>query len=159
MKYAITNRNRFGNNLFEDWDKLFFNPFETSELKTDIREKDGNYILDVDLPGFRKEDIDVSMDDGYLTVRAERKEEKEEKDEKGRYLRRERCYGTCSRSFYVGDIDEKTIKASYSDGILTVTIPQDQPKKLEEKKTHRNRIISSPTKGPRRKPRFFFDCS
>ena len=58
----------------------------------------------------------------------------EEKDEKGRYLRRERCYGTCSRSFYVGDIDEKTIKASYSDGILTVTIPQDQPKKLEEKK-------------------------
>lgn len=134
MKYAITNRNRFGNNLFEDWDKLFFNPFETSELKTDIREKDGNYILDVDLPGFRKEDIDVSMDDGYLTVRAERKEEKEEKDEKGRYLRRERCYGTCSRSFYVGDVDEKTIKASYSDGILTVTIPQEQPKKLEEKK-------------------------
>lgn len=134
MKYSLTNRNHFGNNLFEDFDKLFFNSFETSELKTDIREKNGNFILDVDLPGFKKEDIDVSVDDGYLTIRAEKKEENEEKDEKGRYLRRERCYGSCSRSFYVGDIDEKTVKATYENGILSLTVPKDQPKRLEDKK-------------------------
>lgn len=134
MKYSLTNRNHFGNNLFEDFDKLFFNSFETSELKTDIREKDGNFILDIDLPGFEKQDIDVSIDDGYLTVRAEKREENEEKDEKGRYLRRERRYGSCSRSFYVGEIDEKTVKAAYENGILTVTVPKEQPKKLEERK-------------------------
>lgn len=134
MKYALLNRNHFGNSLFEDLDRFFFDPFETSELKTDIREKEGNYLLDMDLPGFEKQDIHVSIENGYLTVRAEKKEEKDEKDDKGRYLRRERRYGSCSRSFYVGDIDEKSVKAAYANGILTLTLPKEQPPKIEEKK-------------------------
>ena len=125
MKYAITNRNRFGNNLFEDWDKLFFNPFETSELKTDIREKDGSVIIETDMPGFDKNDISVELNEGYLTVSAKRDESKES-EEKGRFIRRERRSGSFSRSFYVGSgVEETDISAAYENGTLRVTFPTE----------------------------------
>ena len=135
MKYAITNRNHFGNGLFGDLDDFFFAPLAAAEsMKTDIREKDGNFVLDVDLPGYDKKDISLEVENGYLTVRAEKQEDKEEKDKNGKFLRRERSFGSVSRSFYVGDVREEDVKAAYNAGTLTVTIPAENQRKPEEKK-------------------------
>lgn len=112
----------------EEFEKRFFGR-SLPAFKTDIRETENAYILEADLPGYAKEDIHAEIRDGYLTIRAERKAEKEEKDKKDRYIRRERSYGTYSRSFDISGIDSKEITASYHDGVLTMTLPKEQEKK------------------------------
>lgn len=124
----------------------FFDPFDfslfpsaseskvaSSLMKTDIRETDKAYELHVELPGFKKEDIQAEIKDGYLQVRAETHHDSEEKD--GAYLRKERFSGTCSRSFYVGeDIAEDDISAVFENGVLSLTVPKQEQPKLEERK-------------------------
>ena len=104
-------------------------------MKTDIREKDGNFILDMELPGFKKEDIQMELKEGYLTINASRNTTKEDKDDEGNIIRQERFSGTCTRSFYVGeDITHEDIKASFGNGELKVIVPKEAPKKVEEKR-------------------------
>ena len=104
-------------------------------MKTDIQEKDNNYVLDMDLPGYEKEDIKAQLKDGYLTITAQKNTSNDEKDEEGNYIRRERYFGKCSRSFYVGDnIKEEDIKANFNNGILELTFPKEVPQKEEEMK-------------------------
>ena len=106
-------------------------------MRTDIKETDGGYELTIDLPGFKKDDVQAELKDGYLTINAQTQSESEDKDEEGTYVRKERFSGKCSRTFYVGDdIEEDDIKAKFEDGTLKIDVPkkQEQPK-LEEKKT------------------------
>lgn len=137
----------FGNNLFDDWmetpfEREFFgkkNPLYGKHadqiMKTDIREKEGSYELDVDLPGFKKDEIKVHLEDGYLTISAAKGLDKDEQDEKGKYIRRERYAGSMSRSFYVGEyVTEKDIHAKFEDGILRLSVPKKVEKPVEEKK-------------------------
>ena len=143
----------FGENLFDDFfDDAFLAPvFLTRNplygkhaahvMKTDIREKDGSYELDVDLPGFKKDEVQLNLENGYLTISAEKslnrdeKEEGKEKDE-GRYLRRERYSGQCSRSFYVGDaLQPSDLSATFEDGILRISMPKSAPQQLPAKTT------------------------
>ena len=93
------------------------------EFKTDIQDKGDHYLLEADLPGVKKEDIQVDIDSNYLTISAARQTEKDEKDKAGNYVRRERSYGTYSRSFDISGIDCANIKAGYKDGVLTLTLP------------------------------------
>ena len=109
-----------------------------SAMKTDVKETDAGYELDIDLPGYKKEDVKAELKDGYMTISAEKKSEDGEKDEKsGKYLRRERYYGSCSRSFYVGeDMTEEDIKAKFEDGILKISVPKKDPQPaVEQTKT------------------------
>ncbi len=136
----------FGENLFDDdwmnfpFDRDFWgkkNPLygknAQNMMKTDIREKDGSYELDVDLPGFKKDEIKVQLKDGYLTLSAAKGLNKDQQDEKGNYIRRERYAGSMQRSFYVGDaVAQDEIHAKYEDGILKVSIPKKDPKKIEQ---------------------------
>lgn len=124
------------NDLFDSFFDDMFPTFNTaSVMRTDIREKDGNYLLDIDLPGYKKEDIKISLYNGNLTIQAEHNDTKEEKDAKGNVIRQERYSGTCSRTFYVGEsIRESDIHAAYENGILTLQIPTEQKKEAEEKK-------------------------
>lgn len=134
-------KNNFGFGL-DLFDEMFRDPFfgrattNTSGLmKTDIKEQDGKYLMDVDLPGFQKEDIKAELKDGYMTINAVKNESNDTKDENGNYIHRERYTGSCSRTFYVGEgITEEDIKASFKDGTLHLTIPKEEPKKLEEQK-------------------------
>ncbi len=116
------------------FDDVFGDVFEKGSneiMKTDVKEGKDNYLLDIALPGYEKENIKLELENGYLTVIASQDSNKESKDEK--YLRRERYYGKCSRTFYVGDgLDESSINASYKNGILTVTVPKVS--KTENKK-------------------------
>lgn len=126
--------------LFDDmFDDMFTSPFFANRndmvMKTDITEKDGNYTLDMELPGCKKEDIHLELNDGYLNVSASHNTSKDEKDDKGNVIRQERYSGTFSRSFYVGEnVKEEDIKASYENGELKITFPKEQ-EKLPEKKT------------------------
>ena len=130
----------YGENMFDDFfDGGFFgghNPLfgkhARNLMKTDIRETDDakGYRFAVELPGFKKDEISVDMKDGYLTISAQKGLDKDEEDKKGRVLRQERYSGACSRSFYVGDVDPKDVKAKYESGVLTVLIPKEEPKKL-----------------------------
>ena len=138
----------FGENLFDDdWMNFPFNDefwgkknplygkHAQNMMKTDIRETDGSYELDVDLPGFKKEDVKIQLKNGYLNIQATREEKKDEKDDKGKYVRRERYTGTCNRSFYVGSsIKHEDIHAKYENGILHVTFPKEETKKEAEEK-------------------------
>ena len=124
----IPRRNDF--DLLED---MFRDPFFTSNeskvMKTDIKEHKDKYVIDIDLPGYKKEDIKLSVHDGYLTVHASMDSENEEK-EKGKYVRRERYMGSCSRSFYVGDaVKSEDIKASFKNGTLKIEVPKKEDKK------------------------------
>lgn len=104
-------------------------------MKTDITEKDGNYLLDMELPGCRKEDIHLELNDGYLNISAARNSTQEEKDNKGNIIRQERYSGSFSRSFYVGEnIKEEDIRASYDNGELKITFPKEV-EKVPERKT------------------------
>lgn len=104
-------------------------------MKTDIKETDEGYELTVELPGFKKEDVNAELSHGYLMITASKNEEKEEKDEKSRYLRRERYSGSCSRSFYVGEnYTPEDIKAAFENGVLKIDLPK-QAKPVEEKKS------------------------
>lgn len=96
------------------------------KIKCDIYEKNGNYYVEADIPGFKKEEISVECEDGYITITAEKNTDTEEKDENKKYLKRERFYGKTTRKFYVGDIDSNLIKAEFKDGILNVTVPKDE---------------------------------
>ena len=123
----------FGENMFDDFlDSSFFsgrNPLYGKHaknlMKTDIREKDDQYELAVDLPGFKKDEISLDVKDGYLTISAQKGLDKDEEDKKGRVLRQERYAGVCSRSFYVGDVKPEEVKAKYEFGVLTVTLPKE----------------------------------
>ena len=116
-------------------DPFFTNSNNTKLMKTDIQEKDNNYILDMDLPGYEKEDIKAQLKDGYLTITAQKNTSNDDKDEEGNYIRRERYCGKCSRSFYVGDsIKEEDIKANFNNGILELTFPKEVEQKAEEMK-------------------------
>ena len=135
MKLVPINNN-FGVNLFDNmFDEMFRDPFSANKrvdkvMRTDIQEKDNQYILDMDLPGYEKEDIKAQLKDGYLTITAQKNEISEDKDEKGDYIRRERYSGKCSRSFYVGEgVKEEDIKASFNNGILQLTFPKQADKK------------------------------
>lgn len=108
-----------------------------SLMRTDIKETDAGFELTIDLPGFKKDDVQAELKDGYLTIAAQTQSESEDKDEKGTYVRKERFSGKCSRTFYVGDdIEEDDIRAKFEDGVLKIAVlkKQEQPK-LEEKKT------------------------
>lgn len=110
----------------EEMSRSFWNDTDISAFRTDITEKDGNYILDAELPGFKKEDITIDIDKDCLTISAERKSEENEEDGNN-FIRRERYYGSYSRSFNVKGIDTDAITAAYNDGILTLTMPKKTP--------------------------------
>ena len=136
----------FGENLFDEFFMDPFNdPFFTSSrnalygkhsknlMKTDVRETDGTYELDIDLPGFKKDEINAEIRDGYLTVSAAKGLDKDQSDKDGRYIRRERYAGQCSRSFYVGEgVTEQDISAKFEDGILRLSIPKKPQPQLPE---------------------------
>lgn len=113
-------------------DPFFTRPFENSStqiMKTDIHDKDGNYMIEMELPGYAKEDIRADLKDGYLTITASKNETKEEKDAKGNCICKERYTGTCNRSFYVGEqVTQDDIRAAFKDGILSLQVPKDMPK-------------------------------
>ncbi len=116
----------------------FFDDLEPSRkmdkmMKCDIYEKDGKYTIEMDVPGFKKEDIKMELSNGYLTISAEKTQESDESDDK-KYLRRERkSYEKCERQFYVGDVDDADVKAEFKDGILTIVVPKET-KEEESKK-------------------------
>ena len=123
---------RSNDNLFDTFDNFARDFFRSSNaslpaFRTDIRELDGKYVLEAELPGFSKEDISLDVKDGILTISAEHKENHEEKDERGNYLRRERRYGSFSRSFDITGIDEGSITAAYNNGILELNLPKAVP--------------------------------
>ena len=137
----------FGENLFDDFmddafERNFFggrNPLygkhSKNLMKTDVKETETGYELDIDLPGFKKDEISAHLEDGYLTVSAAKGVDKDEKDNEGRYIRRERYSGSMTRCFYVGNaVTEEDIKAKYEDGILSLSIPKKDPKAVEAKK-------------------------
>ena len=142
----------FGENLFDDFDSWFDAPVEKrffgkknplygkhakNLMKTDVRETKNSYEVDVDLPGFKKDEIKLELDNGYLTISAAKGLDKDETDkETGKYIRRERYAGACQRSFYVGeDITEQDIKAEFKHGILKLFVPKKEAQpKVENKK-------------------------
>ena len=131
----------FGESLLDDF---FEDPFDnyayamnTSNLmKTDVKDTDQGYEITMNLPGVKKEDVKAELKDGYLTISASSNSDKDEKDSKGRYIRRERYSGSCSRSFYVGeDVTQDEIKARFENGTLTLLVPKKEQKPaVEEKK-------------------------
>lgn len=136
----------FGENLFDDFfDDSFgmmnarnplYGKHARNLMKTDIRETDTNYELAIDLPGFKKDEIHLALDHGYLTISAEKSMEKDKENEKGKMLRQERYSGVMQRSFFVGEhLTEEDIKASYENGVLHVMIPKKEARKVPEKKT------------------------
>ncbi|HIV25886.1 MAG TPA: Hsp20/alpha crystallin family protein [Candidatus Scatomonas pullistercoris] len=137
----------FGEDLFDDmmdfpFEREFFgrkNPLYGKRaknlMKTDVKETEKGYELDIDLPGFKKDEVQASLENGYLTISASKGMDKDEKDKKGRYIRRERYTGAMSRSFYVGDgVDQKDIHAKFENGILKLTVPKEAAQKVEENK-------------------------
>ena len=137
----------FRENLFDDFFDDFYRPVMRRTqrpeqrpvhdiMRTDVKETESGYELEIDLPGYRKEDVSAELKDGYMTIKATSKKENDEKDENGKYIRRERYVGSCSRSFYVGEaVTEEDIKAKFEDGILKVSVPKKELKPaIEEKK-------------------------
>ena len=125
-------RSNLSNDMFDDMfrDSLFMDTRQDKFMKTDIQEKDNNYLIELDLPGYDKEDIKVQLKDGYLIIKAEKNVSNEDKDEEGNYIKRETYCGKCSRSFYIGDnINEQDIKANFDNGLLQLTFPKEVDKK------------------------------
>ena len=137
----------FGENLFDDffdddfmrsmWNRRnpLYGKHAKNLMKTDVRETDTTYEVDIDLPGFKKDEIDVDLKDGYLTISATKGLDKDEKDKKGKYIRQERYAGALRRSFYVGDIESKDVSAKYEDGILKISLPKEAKKQLPKTTT------------------------
>ena len=137
----------FGENFIDSFFDDFARPVKSnvfrigtpssSVMKTDVKETDEAYELEIELPGYRKEDVKAELKDGYLTISAQKTENKDEQDKAGNYIRRERFMGSASRSFYVGEIVEKNdIQAQFRDGILFVTVPKKEAKpEVEEDHT------------------------
>ena len=136
----------FGENLFNDWmdfsfpqvadvDKELYGKHAKNMMKTDVKEKDNGYEVAIDLPGFKKDELHLELNDGYLTISAEKGLDKDEKDKNDKYIRRERYAGSMSRSFYVGEnMKEEDIHAKYENGILTLDVPKEQKKAVPEKR-------------------------
>ena len=134
--------------LFNDnWERDFDRAMQTMQprsmfgkrsanvMKTDVRETKDGYDVFVDLPGFKKEDVKLDLQYGYLTITANRSEDQNEKDKEGHYIRQERCTGSCARSFYVGEeIKPEDVTAKFENGILSLKLPKAEPAKLPEKK-------------------------
>ena len=112
----------------------FFNERAIDIFKTDIREENGNYILEADLPGFDKKDINIDLTDEFLTIKAERKTETDTEDTKKNYISRERSYGSYTRRFEVSGIDTENIGAKYENGVLTLTMPRKAPEEPTSRK-------------------------
>ena len=139
----------FGENLFDDdwmnfpfeqdfWGKKnpLYGKHAKNMMKTDIREHDEGYEVDIDLPGFKKDEISIELENGYLTVSAAKGLDKAEEDKKGKYIRKERYAGAMQRSFYVGEnLTDEDIKAKYENGILRLSVPKKPAKAVEAKKT------------------------
>ena len=134
----------FGENLFDDWmDFPFENEFfgkknplygkhAKNMMKTDVRERDNSYEVDIDSPGFKKDEISVELKDGYLTINAAKGLDKDQKDKDGSYIRRERYAGSMTRSFFVGNgITKEEIHAKYENGILMLSVPKKAAKAVE----------------------------
>mgnify|MGYP000783275827 CR=1 FL=1 len=134
----------FGENLFDEfWNDPFdmermlprgrdplYGKHSKNLMKTDVRETEGSYELDVDLPGFKKDEVNVELKNGYLTIQAAKGLDRDQKDQEGRYIRQERCTGSCARSFYVGDaVKKEDIHAKFEDGILHIQLPAPQQQK------------------------------
>lgn len=139
----------FGENLFDDFmkdfafpefpdvDRTLYGKHAKNMMKTDVKETEGGYEVAIDLPGFKKEEIRVELNNGYLTVSAQKGLDKDEKNEEGRFIRRERYSGSVSRSFYVGEhVTENDVHPKYESGILTFDIPKEEKKAAEEKKRY-----------------------
>ena len=136
----------FGEKLLDDWmneDFPFtgafpamgqmFGKHEKNLMKTDVKENENGFVVDIDLPGYKKEDIKAELNDGYLTVSANRSYEHDDDKDKDHYIRRERFTGSCSRTFYVGDgVKQEDIKARFENGILTLMVPKKDEKKLPQ---------------------------
>ena len=136
----------FGENLFDDFfnddfDRRFWHEMRHTGrelygkhgknlMKTDIRETDSTYELDVDLPGFAKDEVAVDLKDGYLTISAQKKAEKPEEKKEGKYIRQERYFGNCARSFYVGDLKPEDVKCKFDSGVLQISVPKEAPKQI-----------------------------
>ena len=139
----------FGENLFDDFFDDDFAMFHEhggrdplygkhakNLMKTDVRETEDSYELDIDLPGFKKDEIDLGLNDGYLTISAAKGLDKDTEDKKGKYIRQERYAGTCSRSFFVGEaVEPEEVSAGFEDGILRISLPKKAEKRLPGKKT------------------------
>ena len=136
----------FGENLFDDFfgsdfdlfpalpsNKALYGKHAKNLMKTDVRETENTYELDIDLPGFKKDEVNLELKDGYLSISAAKGLDKDEKDKEGRYIRQERYAGTCSRSFYVGDLRQEDISARFEDGILKLTMPKAERKELPQR--------------------------
>ena len=137
----------FGESLFDDWfddfdrqmqhmDRRLYGRNANREMKTDVREKEDGYEIDMDLPGFKKDQVELTLENGYLTVTANKGFDKDEKDKQGRMIRQERYAGSMQRSFYVGqNMTEEDVKARFEDGVLHLNLPKKDAKKVPEKKT------------------------
>ena len=133
----------FGESLFDDFmdsveDEFFgrknplYGKHAKNMMKTDVRETDASYEVDIDLPGFKKDEINVQLKDGYLTINAAKGLDKDKKDKEGNYIRRERYAGSMSRSFYIGEhVKESDVHAKFEDGILKLSIPKKDAKAVE----------------------------
>lgn len=135
----LTRKNNYGFDLFDDF---FREPFfssnysrnQSSLMKTDIQETEDAYLLDIELPGYQKEDVQAQLKDGYLTITANHTEDAKSGEDDPRYIRRERFTGTCKRSFYVGEqLQQEDIHAAFQNGILRLSVPKEVPKTIEEK--------------------------
>ena len=137
----------FGEDMFDDFmrdfsffdenagnkiEKKLYGRHAKNMMKTDIKEQEDGYELEMDLPGFTKDEITAELKDGYLTISASKGLDKDETDKEGRYIRQERYTGQCCRTFYVGDgISQEEIRAKFEDGILKLSVPKKQPKAIE----------------------------
>ena len=134
----------FGENLFnDDWmnfgfpevEKALYGKHASHEMKTDVRETDSGYEVDIDLPGFKKDEINIQLDNGYLSISAAKGLDKDEQYKEGKYIRKERYAGSMSRSFYVGNaITQDDIKAKYESGILRLSVPKKAAEEIESAK-------------------------
>ena len=133
----------FGENLFDDWmnfsfpdiDKALYGKRANNVMKTDVKETENCYEVDIDLPGFKKDEVSASLENGYLTISAAKGLDKDEQDKKGKYIRKERYAGSMSRSFYVGEgVDQNDIHAKFEDGILRLSVPKENKKAVEQNK-------------------------
>ncbi|MBO5502932.1 MAG: Hsp20/alpha crystallin family protein [Lachnospiraceae bacterium] len=121
---------------FDDTERKLYGKNAAHVMKTDVREHDDQFEVDIDLPGFKKEEIQLNLESGYLTVSAAKALEEEKNNKQGKLIRQERYTGTMQRSFYVGEnVTEEDIKAKFEDGVLKLNIPKKEAVRIPEKKT------------------------
>jgi len=115
------------------FDNFMDDSYSFDVMKCDIYEKDDNYYIEADMPGYKKEEINIDSENGYITISAEKSNEKEETGNDKKYIKRERYYGKVIRKFYVGDINEDKVRADFKDGILKIVVPKEE--KIPNKKS------------------------